>query len=36
MMTSESKGGFFLQNKSILIDTHNELNRELECSTTDL
>ena len=38
MTTSESKGRFFLQNESILIDSHNESNRkdsnrELECST---
>jgi len=25
MMTSESKGGFFLQNKSILIDSHKRI-----------
>ena len=40
MTTSESKGRFFLQNKSIRIDSHNESNRiysnrELECSTED-
>ena len=39
MATSESKGRFFLQNESIRIDSHNELNRidsnrELECSST--
>jgi len=33
MTTSESKGRFFLQNESIRIDSHNESNRELECST---
>jgi len=37
MTTSQSKGRFFLQNESIRIDSHNELNRidlnrELECS----
>ena len=37
MTTSESKGRFFLQKESILIDSHNESNRiesnrELECS----
>ena len=41
MATSESKGRFFLQNKSIRIDSHNESNRidsnrELECSTDEL
>jgi len=40
MTTSESKGRFFLQNESIRIDSHNELNRidsnrELECSMVD-
>ena len=39
MTTSESKGRFFLQNESILIDSHNESNRidsnrELECSSS--
>ena len=37
MTISESKGRFFLQKESILIDSHNESNqfdsnRELECS----
>ena len=37
MTTSKSKGRFFLQNESIRIDSHNELNRmdsnrELESS----
>ena len=34
MTTSELKGRFFLQNESIRIDSHDESNRELECSNT--
>jgi len=36
MTTTESKGIFFLQNESIRIHLHNESNRELECSISDL